>query len=199
MSEPYSLILSLPIGAQALRQAMGQPSPAADQYTDWAELEVELDPTVFARAAATRGWSARHYLSVLREGARAELGWMFQFDPRAERLLCITVLWAESMGEIVGGLAVLRGLAPAVRPDTARPGHVLVHDFVFGTHGTACAVLMGGGGSRLLPGTAPQVAPLVDEAAPIVAGLIAQAGTVFEGDVPHDPDRLLVDQFPSWG
>ena len=42
MSEPYSLIIDLPISAETLRRALVLPSRAVSDYDDWHDLGLDL-------------------------------------------------------------------------------------------------------------------------------------------------------------
>jgi hypothetical protein len=198
MSEPYSLVVELPIAPGALREALDRPTRPAAAFSDWGALGFDPEPVHFERAAVTGGWPARRYLGELRGWAREEPGWTFRYDAQEERLFCISLLWAENLGEMMGGLAILRSLGEAARRDAARPGYILVHDYVFGSRGSACALILGDGAWELLPGDAPHVAPLVEAAAPAVRSLLEMADRAFEGGPMLDPDSPPVDDFLHW-
>ncbi|MEL6915930.1 MAG: hypothetical protein AAFP13_15655, partial [Pseudomonadota bacterium] len=74
----------------------------------------------------------------------------------------------SNAGEILGALSVLRGFAGAAAPWVAEaPGVILVHDYVFETHGTQGAIYAGGGGSALYGADTPQVPALVASFQPL--------------------------------
>jgi len=198
MSEPFSLIMDLPIAPGVLRRALARPTQASTAYDDWAELGFGIEPEYLERADITQGWTPGRYLSDMRDYAREELGWTFQYDPQQQRLLCIILLWSENVAEIIGGLAVLRSFGEAVRADAGQPGYILVHDFIFNARETGCAVILQGGASRLYPGTSRLVPPMVTAIAPTIVTMVEQADDVFEGALAHDPDRLLIDHFPEF-
>jgi hypothetical protein len=199
MSEPYSLIISLPVGAPALRQALGQASQPASSFDDWNLLGFDVEAVHLERAAPTRGWTPRRYLGELRGDAREEMGWMFRYDEGAGRLTCIVALWTQNLGEIIGGLAVLRTLVQAADRNAGDPGHILVHDYVFEAAGSAGAVVGGNGTTQIVAGTSSLILPFVAAAKPLLQGMIEVAGDVFEGDLTRDPDALLIDHFAHWG
>ena len=195
MSEPYSLIIDLPISVETLRRALALPSRAATDYDDWHDLGLDLPPDYrnWPAYAFTRNWPAARYLALLREPSREELGWMFRYDPQAERLLCIVLLWTENRAEIIGGLAALRTLGEAAKANTGQPGHILVHDFVFLGRDTGCGVIFEKGRSQLISGTSARMAPLLKAATPTINTMLEQADDVLSGELEADPDTLLID------
>lgn len=195
MSEPYSLIIDLPISAETLRRALVLPSRAVSDYDDWHDLGLDLpaDYLNWPSYVFTRNWSAARYLTLFREGVRGELGWMFRYDPQAERLLCIILLWTENRAEIIAGLAALRTLGEAAKANTGQPGHILVHDFVFLARDTGCGVIFEKGRSQLVAGTSARMQPLLNAVAPTITTMLEQAEDVLSGELADEPDTLLID------
>ncbi|MEM6731606.1 MAG: hypothetical protein AAF658_08620 [Myxococcota bacterium] len=203
MSEPYSLIVSMPWNAEQFREAFNTTQPLARTYEDWSKTELECSDEILILTDRTASLTARALFEAEREDSLEQGDWHFELGPGADgppamvrgpRFTFIKLLWRENQAEILSSLAVLRGFAAsASRWEPATPAFILVHDYVFGHHGTVGALFAGGGTSKLYGPDAPEVGALVSQMQPLADAHRDRIDAAYDAD--EDPAAAVIDHF----
>ena len=193
MSEPYSLLVKVPVDAAKLAAALGSPVMPAAAFDDWAALGHAPMP---ADLAVPPPSTPLRYLRELRDASLPEYGWHFAHDTATGFVTCVCLLWTERPAEIIAGLNVLRQLFAS--GGDGRVGFILVHGTVFPALGTLCGVRIAGGHSQMLPAHDAQLAQAQAHLLPIGQALLDQANSLFaREDRAAAAQKLMVDQLDA--
>ncbi|WP_342078296.1 hypothetical protein [Yoonia sp. SS1-5] len=169
MSEPFCLAFYAPINPDQFPAALTAPVTPPTTFNDWDMLGQYIYASDLRETPSTAG----KYLDQLRAGSAPQMGWHFAYDKPTGYLTGMSLLWTDSMPEIIGGFNVLRQLLATA--GNGQAGYVLAHGFAFPDNGTLGGIVTQNGRSEVRPAQDDQIQRGVRHATPRAKDMLMQA------------------------